>query len=96
MQKNANLTLKGLIEITKTELKDLSTLDNPDFRLEQAVFKEDQNEWEIVVSYLVENTNKRSIALTAISSDFEYLRMYKKLIIDSNKEIVGLYIFNNK
>jgi hypothetical protein len=90
------MTLKDLIEIAKSELKDLSTLENPDFRLEQAVFKKEENEWEIVVSYLVENTNKRSNAFSALTSEFQFLRMYKKIIINSNKEIIGFYIYNNK
>ena len=96
MQKELNFTLKELLEIAKDELKDLSTVENPDFRLEQAVFKKDQNQWEIVVSYLVENTNKRSISMIGLSSDFEYERMYQKVIIDAEKQIAGLYIFNNK
>jgi hypothetical protein len=90
------MTLKELIDIAKTELKDLSTLDNPDFRLEQAIFNKDENEWEIVVSYLVENTNKRTNAFSAITSEFQFLRMYKKLIINSDKQITGFYIYNNK
>lgn len=96
MQKESTLTLRDLLEIAKDELKDLSTVENPDFRLEQAVFKKDQNQWEIVVSYLVENTNKRSIGIIGLSSDFEYERMYQKLIIDADRQVAGLYIFNNK
>lgn len=96
MQKELNLTLKDLLEIAKEELKDLSNVEHPDFRLEQAVCNNDQNHWEVVVSYLVENTNKRSVGLTGISSDFEYERMYQKLIINPDKQISGLYIFNNK
>ncbi len=90
------MTLKELIEIAKNELKDLSTLDNPDFRIEQAIFNKDENEWEIVVSYLVENTNKRSSAFSAITSEFQFLRIYKKLKINSEKQITGFYIYNNK
>lgn len=89
------MTLKELLELTKEQLRDLSTLENPDFRLEQAEYKKDDT-WEIVVSYLVENTNKRSNALSIIASEFQYLRMYKKIIINSKKEIVGFYIYNNK
>lgn len=90
------MTLKELIEIAKNELKDLSTLDNPDFRIEQAIFNKDESEWEIVVSYLVENTNKRSSAFSTITSEFQFLRMYKKLKINSEKQITGFYIYNNK
>lgn len=90
------MTLKELLEITKEQLRDLSTLENPDFRLEQAEYKKDDDTWEIIVSYLVENTNKRSNPLTIIASEFQFLRMYKKIIINSSKEIVGFYIYNNK
>lgn len=90
------MTLKQLLELAKVELKDLSTLENPDFRLEQAEFKKDDNQWEIVVSYLVENTNKRSSALSVLTSEFQYLRMYKKIIVNSENEIIGFYIYNNK
>ena len=44
--------MKELLEIAKAELQDLTTVTNPDFRLEQAEFNKRENEWEIVVSYL--------------------------------------------
>jgi hypothetical protein len=87
------ITLKELLDIAKENLQNLSTLPNPDFRLEQAEFNRDEKEWEIVVSYLVENTNKKS-ALSALT-DFQFHRIYKKMKIDENKEIKGFYIFNN-
>lgn len=90
------MTLKELLDLAKEQLRDLSTLENPDFRLEQAEYKKDDDLWEIVVSYLVENTNKRSNPLTIIVSEFQFLRMYKKIIINSDKEIIGFYIYNNK
>ena len=88
------LTLKELLETAKTELKDLTTLQNPDFRLEQAEFKKDENNWNIVISYLVENTNKRINPLSVLTSDFQYHRIYKQLKINNKKEILGLYIYN--
>jgi hypothetical protein len=90
------LTFKDLLSLAKEHLKEMSTLTNPDFRLEQAEFNKDNNSWEIVVSYLVENTNKRTNPLTALTSEFQYLRMYKKIKINENGEIIGFYIFNNK
>ena len=96
MQEELNLTFKDLLEIAKEELKDLSTIEHPDFRLEQAVYKKDQNHWEIVVSYLVENSNKRQLNMIGLSSDFLYERTYQKLIIDSNRKVSGLYMFSNK
>ncbi|HMQ46980.1 MAG TPA: hypothetical protein PKA00_08075 [Saprospiraceae bacterium] len=90
------MKLKELLDIAKENLKDLSTLENPDFRLEQAELKKDKNIWEIVVSYLVENTNKRSNPFTALTSEFQFLRMYKKIAINERNEVVGFYIFNDK
>ena len=54
------ISLKELLEIAVSELSVLTTVSNPDFRLEQAEFIDTKNEWEIVVSFLVENTNKRN------------------------------------
>lgn len=90
------MTLKELLEIVKVQLQDLSTLENPDFRLEQAEYKKDGQIWEIVVSYLVENTNKRSNPLSILNSEFQFFRMYKKIVIGSDREIKGFYIYNNK
>jgi hypothetical protein len=92
---NSKITLKELLEVAEAELRSLTAVSNPDFRLEQAEFNESNNEWDIVVSYLVENTNKRIKPLGLPISEFEYYRIYKKLKVDSAKEIVGLYIFNN-
>ena len=89
------MTLKELLDIAKIQLKDLTTLENPDFRLEQAEYKKDEGIWDIVVSYLVENTNKRLSAIAALSSEFQFHRIYKRIKIDDSKNIIGLYIYNN-
>jgi hypothetical protein len=89
--------LKELLEIAKAELSDLTSVPNPDFRLEQAEFNKREKEWEIVVSFLVPNTNKRQLPIAAaIASEFQFYRLYKKIKIDDNNKVVGLYIFNNK
>lgn len=90
------MKLKELLDIAKENLSDLSTLSNPDFRLEQAELKKDKKTWEIVISYLVENTNKRANPLSALTSEFQFHRIYKMVEINENKEVVGFYIFNNK
>ena len=36
------MKLKDILTIAKTELADLSTVENPDFRLEQAIFKHEK------------------------------------------------------
>lgn len=88
------ISLKELLEIAVSELSVLTTVSNPDFRLEQAEFIDTKNEWEIVVSFLVENTNKRNNPLLGISMlDFE--RIYKKLTIDTERHIKGYYFFKN-
>jgi hypothetical protein len=90
------MNLKELLELAKNELSDLSSVENPDFRLEQAEFNKDKQHWEIVVSYLVENTNKKVLELTplnAFTAELQFIRMYKKLIINLDKEVEGFYIY---
>lgn len=86
-----------LLNVVKSNLSDLSTLENPDFRLEQAEFLKDEDIWEVVVSYLVENTNRKvTTALGALTSGgFEYVRLYKLVKINSDAEVVGLFMYNN-
>ena len=90
------MTLKDLLQLAKNQLRELSSLENPDFRLEQAVFKEEENQWDIVVSYLVENTNKKVSPFSSITSEFQYLRIYKKMLIGPNSEVIGFFIYNRK
>ncbi len=87
-------TFKELLETAKEQLKELTTVDHPDFRLEQAEYNEAENVWEIVVSYLVENTNKRTTALAPFGSEFQFHRIYKRMKINQDNSIAGLYIFN--
>lgn len=96
MTQNLSMTLKELLEIAKLQLKDLTTIQNPDFRLEEAEYMKDEKVWNIVVSYLVENTNKRGNPLGALSYEFQFHRIYKRIKIAEDKTIVGLYIYNNK
>jgi len=90
------MVLKELLEIAKSQLDELTTLKNPDFRLEQAEFKKSEGIWDIVVSFLVENTNKRTTAIAALTSEFQFHRIYKRLKINNTtKEILGFYIYNS-
>ena len=89
------LTVKDIFEIAKKELSWLSKLPNPDFRLEQVEYDEKNNEWNVVVSFLVENTNKRTIPFGIPVSDFEFNRIYKKLKINKENKVTGLFIFDN-
>lgn len=90
------MKLKELLDIAKENLRDLSSLEDPDFRLEQAELKKDKKTWEIVISYLVENINKRSSPLSALTSEFQFQRIYKKVEINESKEVVGFYIYNKE
>ncbi len=84
------MDLKEFYAIAKEQLEELSPLDHADFRLEQAEYNKKEKAWEIVVSYLVENTNKLSKSL------FPFERIYKKLKINDTKEVIGYYIYNDK
>lgn len=90
------MNLKELLDITKTQLRDMSPLRNPDFRLEQAEYIKKEKIWDVVVSYLVENTNKKTTPLAAITSEFQYYRIYKRLKIDEEKNIIGFYIYEKE
>jgi hypothetical protein len=87
------MNLKELYKIAKDELSGLSSLENSDFRLEQAEYIKDEEIWEIVVSYLVENTNKPISSIGALTAGFTYHRIYKKVKIDNKKNIIGFYIY---
>jgi hypothetical protein len=85
--------LKDLLEIAKAELIDLSPLDEPHFRLEQAVLSKDSSTWEIVVSYLIPNTNEAPKNLSVLAPEFAHYRVYKRVVIDDKKHVIGLYIY---
>lgn len=90
------IKISELLEIAKSELNGLSKVPNPDFRLEQVIYDEEKEEWDVVISYLVENTNKRTNPLGIPTSEFQFYRIYKKLRINSVKEVIGMYIFEGK
>ncbi|TVP48119.1 MAG: hypothetical protein EA341_11580 [Mongoliibacter sp.] len=89
----SKVKFKELLQIAIENLKDLSTVQEPDFRLEQAVFNEHTKEWDIVVSFLVDNTNQRTspFELPGLKNQ----RIFKKLKVNSNKEVLGFYIYEN-
>lgn len=91
----SKVKFKDLLKIAVEELKDLTTVENPDFRLEQAEFNTSNKEWEIVVSFLVANPNLKKTVFEIPSFILEYERIYKRLKIDSQKEVKGFYIFEN-
>lgn len=89
------MSFKELLESAKEELKGLSSIENPDFRLEQAVYNRNEKVWDIVVSFLVENTNKRTTSISALVNDYPYNRIFKKLKLAEDKSVIGLYMYND-
>lgn len=92
------MKIPDLIKIIAEELKDLSSVGNPDFRLEQAEKDADGKTWEVVISYLVMNTNRKLPSpggLLGSVGGFEYVRLYKTVKVDETGNILGLYIYDN-
>ncbi len=90
------MKLKELYKIARSELADIVPVDDSDFRLEQAEYNKKENFWEIVVSYLVEKTNKPMKSLANLTgTEFKYDRIYKTVKINDSGEVDGFYIYNN-
>jgi hypothetical protein len=89
------MNLKELYQTAKNELETLTSLENADFRLEQAEFNKNEKVWEVVVSFLVETIEKPNSPLGKIVGTQPFQRVYKTVKINDNNEIVGLYIFSN-
>ncbi len=91
------MDLSKLLSLAIEQISKITSLDSPDIRLEQAEFNETHQRWEIVVSYLSANTNKKSShgALGMLASDFQYVRLYKKLHFDSSGKFLGMYMYKD-
>jgi hypothetical protein len=87
------IKFKELLDTARLQLNELTAVPNPDFRLEQAEADEEAGEWNIVVSFLVENTEKRSLPIHALVEP-QYQRVYKKVKVNAEREIVGIYMFS--
>ncbi|WP_291134365.1 hypothetical protein [Flavobacterium sp. UBA7663] len=87
------LTLKELYNISKNELSDILPKGDNDFRLEQAEYLHNDQVWEVVVSYLTENKNKKTSVITPFAENYQFERVYKKLLIDTTKRVTGFYIY---
>ena len=89
------MDLKKLYQIAKQELISLYDEDATDLRLEQVTRSENGDNWEVVVSYLLENKNQPTkIELLDMRRVFPYERVYKLLKINSNGEVEELLMFN--
>ena len=88
------MKLKELYQISKKELEEIIENKNPDFRLEEAEFDKKDKIWNIVVSYLESKNNSKTGGLAQLSADYQYERIYKKLKIKEDKEVLGFYIYD--
>lgn len=88
-----DLKLKELLDVAQENLKPLADPENPDIRLEEVEYLENIKEWDIVASYLTKNTNKKSNSAIGFSIEFPYERIYKKIKMNNEKKITGIYIY---
>ncbi len=88
------MNLKDLLHNATTQLRDLSPLEKPDFRLEQGTYNKEQKVWEIVISYLVENNNKTLNQFSALVAQPPYQRIYKKVIMDDDGQVAEFLMFD--
>lgn len=84
-------SLKEVFDAAKKQFSELINIQESDFRLEQLEYNKTEKIWEVVVSYLVENKNRASLALL---NSLPFERVYKRLKIDENKEVIGIFMFS--
>ncbi len=88
------MKLKDLLHNATTQLRDLSPLDQPDFRLEQAVHRKEEKVWEIVISYLVENNNKPVSVVPTFAPQLPFQRVYKKVMMDESGQVAEFLMYD--
>jgi len=88
------MNLKDLLHNVTTQLRDLSPLDNPDFRLEQGTYNKEEKVWEVVISYLVENNNKPLSPISVFGLQTPYQRIYKKVIVSEDGHVEEFLMFD--
>ena len=79
------LDIKEAFKKVQETIIDIIGADVRDIRLEEVEFSTNKENWELIVSYLLPNKNKRketsfAYALMA-SGDYEYERVYKKFVV---------------
>jgi len=84
------MKIQELYQIAKGTLEVLTDNPTPDFRLEQAEFISRDKTWELVISYLVKNINTNRV----FNQDLPFERLYKKVKIDNNSTVSGIYIYD--
>lgn len=85
-----------LFKIAKGEIEWMSTLKDPDFRLEQAVFEEKEKLWRVAVSFLVERKNPFQTPTSDFLANWKYERIYKELQIDDKDRVISMRFFENE
>jgi hypothetical protein len=91
------LSFEKLIEISKNVAKKLTNVPEFDLRLEQAEYDKKNQVWDIVVSFLYEESEKSNIAsFLGVETDntLQLTRIYKKLKISDSEEVLGYYFYD--
>lgn len=88
------ITLRELLDIAIDHLQTFTAKEKPDFRLEQAEYKEEQQLWDVVVSWLVKRYDEGGPAL--IRDQGYYLRIWKRIHIDKEKQVVDMWFFGEE
>lgn len=89
------MKFKELVQIVKENVLDLLGSEPNDFRLEQATFNKEEDSWEVVVSYLVDNKNKplsSPLAATFGTNILPYERVFKLYRI-KNHDVAEILFF---
>lgn len=88
------LTFGDLKRIAESNISEFTDLEEPDLRLEEVEYNVKEEIWEIVVSFLVKSKDPHVLRFTAYMNDMEYnvTRLYKKIKIDNDRNILGIFI----
>lgn len=88
------LTFGDLKRIAESNISEFTDLEEPDLRLEEVEYNVKEEIWEIVVSFLVKSKDPHVLTFTAYMNDMEYnvTRLYKKIKIDNDRNILGIFI----
>jgi len=85
---------RHLLQMAVDYLTPVTDHPEPDFRLEQVELNRTTQDWEVVVSFLIKEPQQPSIIPGFKAYHPLWLRVFKKLLIDSNTlEIKGFYIY---
>jgi len=91
------LTLKELRDFAYMQIADLEDGEVNDFRLEQAE-RHNQKEWDVVVSFLVNNVNQSNLPKVNLFGNFNspFERLYKRLILKEDGSLSKFLIYKEK